>query len=287
VKYAPAVCIAIAFVVGVLVLRTGSAIFGVIMLAVALAFFAFFAWNNRAKIRVMWARKVTEWQSDVKQLRLWLKLAFTRNRDARATATMAHQQQFLQGRIADPVNMIMIAAVAVIALPLVGGFQEWRIGRVKAERDAPCNDRELSRDSDGEFRTSREACASLGATAEVASEWRTRAIEAEAARIRDVARIRMENDLATRAEQARRVRSEASQTRQRRRQDEAIASAIGGPAPDLERSLCELAGGSDCGATGSGSADPAPVAGDLSSGAAGDTGGDSADTPAGAASPNG
>lgn len=258
-KFAPALCFLLAFIVGVVMIRIGSQIFGSVMLTLIVVAAAFVAWNNRAKIRVWWQRKQTEWASDAKQLGLWLKLATTRNRDAHATATMAHQQQFLQGRIADPVNLIGIAAVAVLLLPLVGGFQEWRINRVKAERDAPCSEHEITRNRDGHFQTGREACASLGATAEAATEWRERAITAEAAHVRDVATARLEGERALQLERNRRQRASATTIRQGRRDNEALTSAIGGGAPDLERSLCELTGREPCDATGSSPGTSAPT----------------------------
>lgn len=258
-KYAPALCIAASFVLGVLMIRTGFDIFGWLLVSVVVGVAVAMAWINREALRFWWARKTAEWKNDTRKLGLWLKLAFTRDRDAQATATMAHQQQFLQGRVMDPINMIMIAVVAVVLLPIVGGIQEWRINNVKRERDAPCSEREVSRDDDGNFRTRREACSALGATAEAALDWRNRAIEAEAARIRDVARVTQENELARIAEQERRQRVAATTERQRRRQNEAITAALGGPSPDLDRSLCELAGRVDCAGTGSpaGSTSPA------------------------------
>lgn len=250
-KYAPALSVAAAFVLGVLLIRTGLGIFGWLFCAAVIAIGAFLAWRNRSALRFWWVRKTTEWSNDARKLRLWLQIAFSRNRDAQATATMVHQQQFLTGRVMDPVNLIMIAGAAIVLLPLVGGFQEWRINNVKRERDAPCSEREVTRDDDGNFRTHREACSALGATAEAALDWRNRAIEAEAARIRDVARIQQENELARIAEMERRQRMAQTTERQRRRQNEAITAALGGPSPDLDRSLCELAGGVDCTGTGS------------------------------------
>lgn len=250
-KYAPALSLAAAFILGILLIRTGLGIMGWMFFLAVIATGAFLAWSNRAALRLWWARKTTEWSNDVRKLRLWLQLAFTPKRDAQATATMVHQQQFLQGRMMDPVNLIMIAGAAIVLLPLVGGFQEWRINNVKRERDAPCSDVEVSRNDDGEFRTHRQACSALGATIESALDWRNRAIEAEAARIRDVARITQESELARVAEQERRSRMAATTERQRRRQNEAITAALGGPSPDLNRSLCELAGSVDCAATGS------------------------------------
>jgi len=266
VKYAPALSIAAAFLLGVLLIRTGIHLIGWLFCAAVLSLGFFLAWRNRVSLRRWWARKTTEWHNDVRKLKLWLQLAFTRNRDAHATATMVHQQQFLTGRMMDPVNLIMIAVVAVVLLPIVGGIQEWRINNVKRERDAACSDREVTRDRDGEFRTRRQSCAALGATAEAALDWRNRAIEAEAARIRDVARIQQENELARIAEMERRERMTQTTERQRRRQNEAITAALGGPSPDLDRSLCELAGGVDCTGTGSeaGAAEP-PAASGVSS----------------------
>lgn len=250
-KYAPALSIAAAFLLGVLLIKTGIEIFGWLMLIAVLSVGGFLAWRNRASLRLWWARKTTEWYNDWRKLGLWLRLAFTRNRDAQATATMVHQQHFLQGRAMDPVNLITIAVAAIVLLPLVGGFQEWRINNVKRERDAPCSDVEVERNRDGNFRTRRQSCAALGATIESARDWRSRAIEAEAARIRDVARIQQENELARIAEIERRQRAAATTERQRRRQNEAITAALGGPSPDLDRSLCELAGRIDCAETGS------------------------------------
>jgi hypothetical protein len=245
----------------VVLLRTGIHLFGWLMMIAVLAVGGFMAWRNRASLRLWWARKTAEWRNDIRKFGLWWKLAFTRNRDAQATATMVHQQQFLQGRVMDPVNLITIAVVAIVLLPLVGGFQEWRINNVKRERDAACSDNEVERNRDGDFRTRRQSCAALGATIESARDWRDRAIEAEAARIRDVARIQQENELARIAEMERRERAAATTDRQRRRQNEAITAALGGASPDLDRSLCELAGRVDCAATGSsaGATAPAPA----------------------------
>lgn len=279
-KYAPALGIAAAFVLGVLIIRTGLSIFGWLFLLAVIAIAVSMAWINREALRFWWARKTAEWKNDTRKLGLWLKLAFTRNRDAQATATMAHQQQFLQGRVMDPINVIMIAVIAVVLLPIVGGFQEWRINNVKRERDAPCSEREVSRDDDGDFRTRREACSALGATAEAALDWRNRAIEAEAARIRDVARITQESELARVAEQERRARVAATTERQRRRQNEAITAALGGPSPDLDRSLCELAGRIDCAETGSPAGSTTPTD---ASGVSSESGG--ADSAAGADAP--
>lgn len=255
-KYAPVISLAPAFVLGVLLIRTGLGILGWLFLFSIITMGAIIAWRNRSALRFWWARKTTEWNNDIRKLRLWLQLAFTPKRDAQATATMVHQQQFLQGRMMDPVNLIMIAVAAIVLLPLVGGFQEWRINNVKRERDAPCSETEVSRNSDGDFRTRRQSCSALGATIESALDWRNRAIEAESARIRDVARITQENELARIAEQERRARVAATTERQRRRQNEAITAALGGPSPDLDRSLCELAGRVDCAETG-GETEPA------------------------------
>lgn len=225
----------------------------------------------REEIGLVLARKTEEWRNDTKQLGLWTKLAFRSDRSLEDTATMTHQMAFLRGRLMSPMNLFAVAIIAILLLPLVFGFQEWRIGRVKAERDAPCSDRELTSNSDGSFKTTRQACASLGAQTISAREWRTRAIEAEAARIRDIAQIRLDNELARIAERERRARVEASNARQRRRQDEVIVAALGGPSPDLERSLCELAGSSSCPQAGDSSAagEPTP-SGAVPSGAASD-----------------
>lgn len=260
--------IVVGFCLGVLLMRSASLsafiwLFGLVCLT-----FAIYFW--RAPLLAFWRKKTGEWSNDIRQLGLWLSLAFTRNRDAHATATMAHQQHFLQGRIMSPMNLFVIAGAAITLLPLVGGFQEWRINRVKHERDAPCSDMELSRRDNGEFRTTRAACAALGETTESAFQWRTRAIEAEAARIRDIAQIREETELARRAEMARRQRAAESNERQRRRQNESITSALGGPSPDLARSLCELSGATDCSAAGSTAPSGEPAAaGDLPDGAGG------------------
>lgn len=259
-KFVPAICILLAFIVSVALLRTGAEIFGWMMMTLVAGAAAFLAWRNRASIRVWWHRKLGEWSSDSKQLGLWLKLAFTQNKTPHATATMAHQQQFLAGRIMSPLNLFPIAIVAVLALPLVGGVQEWRINNVKRERDAPCSDRELTRNDRGNYRTSRAPCAALAETALSARAWRNRAIAAESAHVRDVASARLEGQESLQREIARRQRAEASSARQRRRDNEALTSAIGGRAPDLERSLCELAGREPCSTTGADAGASPPAA---------------------------
>lgn len=208
--------------------------------------------------------KLREWSTDVQQLWMWLRLAFQRERDDHDVAAMAHQQRFLEGRMMSPLNLIRFAGIlAIVALFSGGGLlvQEWRISRLKQERDAPCSPRELSRNRDGEFRTSRAACAALGATNEVAAEWRTRAEEEREARETQVASIRAETAAEIQRQQAAAQRRAELNARQRRRENEGIEAALGGPPPDLERSLCELAGRSDCGAAGTdagGDAAPAP-----------------------------
>lgn len=273
-RYAYGAGAIVLFIVAVLVMRglIGSAVW-----IVALAALAFFGWIYRDRISAFVRRKLGEWQNDLKQLGLWTRLAFTRNRDAHATATMTHQMQFLQGRMMSPMNLFAIAALVIFCG--IGGlsFEEWRIGRLKRERDAPCAEHEVERNDRGDFRTTRAACAALGATQESARAWRARAIEEEAGRIRDVATARLESDEQLRLAQQRIERTEAAQRRQRRRDNEAIASAIGGPAPDLDRSLCELAGRVDCTASGSEAGSAAPTPADGLPSAAGD--GDAARDP--------
>jgi hypothetical protein len=218
------------------------------------------AWMYREPLRRWLVVKLTEWRNDAKQLGLWIRLAFTRKRSTLETATMTHQMQFLQGRIMSPMNLFTVAVVAVLLVPLVFFAQEWRIGRIKAEARRECSDHELTRNPNGRYRTDRQACADLGAQREAAAEWRTRAIEAEARAIRDIARIREEDRLARVAEQQRRVRSAALTERVRRRQDETITAALGGPSPDLERSLCELAGDGQCAPAEPASGNPVPAA---------------------------
>jgi len=202
----------------------------------------------QAPIKRWFGGKLTEWQSDWKQLGLWVQLAFKRDRDAHATATMAHQQQFLAGRIMSPMNLFGLAAIALVGSVGAIGIQEWRIGRLKDERDAPCSSRELSLNDRGEYRTTRESCSALGATLGVAVQWQERAAEIEAQRNADIETARADGERALQVERDRRARFEQSQARQRRRNNEAITAALGGPAPDLERSVCELAGGVDCSA---------------------------------------
>src|SRR5262249_49163121 len=57
--------------------------------------------NGRVRIQ----NKLREWATDFKQLHLWTKLALTSDRDAEATAAMAHQQHFLAGRLMSPLNI--------------------------------------------------------------------------------------------------------------------------------------------------------------------------------------
>ena len=232
------------FVFGVMVLMNAEPWqLGAFMIVDALLAWA---WIHRDEVRGFFAVKLTEWRNDIKQLGLWTRLAFARRRSSLETATMTHQMQFLQGRIMSPMNLFFVAAVAVLLVPLTLFGQEWRISRIKAQARAECSEHELTRNAEGRYLTDRQACADLGAQREAAQGWRTRAIEAEARAIRDVAQIREENRLAAIAEQQRRVRQAALSERVRRRQDETITAALGGPSPDLERSLCELAGDREC-----------------------------------------
>lgn len=216
--------------------------------------------------RGWWTIKLREWATDIQQLWLWLQLAFKRERDDHDVVTMLHQQRFLEGRMASPLNLLRFAGILLIVLFVSGGLnfvQEWRIARVKRERDAPCSPMELSRDRQGDFRTSRASCAALGATNEVAAEWRARAEEERAQRETQVASIRAETAAEIQRQQAAAQRRAELAARQRRRENEGIEAALGGPPPDLERSLCELAGRSDCGSAGTdagGDAAPAPSA---------------------------
>lgn len=225
---------------------------------------AFFAWRvvEYPGSWVGWLRiKLREWSADVRQLWLWAGLAFKPGRTAIDTATMAHQQQFLQGRIMSPMNIFTVLPL-VLALGGVsfGAFNGWRVDRLKDARDAPCSERELSQTDAGAFRTTRAACAQLGATNEVAQQWRERAEQVEQDWSRDVRSIREE----TAAEIARLQRQTQARvavaTNQRRRTNEGIEAALGGEPPNLERSLCELAGHVDCGpASGSDGATGAPA----------------------------
>jgi hypothetical protein len=230
---------------------------------IVVAGLAIVALTFRVRILIWLRAKLAEWASDVKQLGLWLHLAFRRKRDAHETAAMAHQQQFLSGRIMSPMNLFAIAAVCVIGSVGAVGFEEWRIGRIKRERDAACSQRELTLNSAGRYQTSRASCSALGATLGVAAQWQTRANSIEALRNQDHARLRDESAAALVLENQRRVRANASLNRQRRRQNEAIVAALGGPAPDLERSVCELAGGVDCAGSVTARDPGAPVAADL------------------------
>lgn len=258
------------FVFGVLVLTGGSMAY--VVCFVVLAILVAVGWIYRDRLRAWATVKLTEWNNDLKQLGLWVRLAFSRRRSTLETATMTHQMSFLQGRLMSPMNLFGVAAAAVLLVPLTFAAQEWRINRIKNEARMGCTDIELSRTQDGRYRTQRQACADLGAQREAAAEWRTRAIEAEARAIRDVARVREEQELALAAEQERRRRSAALSERTRRRQNETIVAAIGGPAPDLDRSLCELAGAGECPPSpGSVEPAPAPAAGTVPSGAGADT----------------
>lgn len=209
-----------------------------------------------------WLRvRVREWGNDARQLGLWARLAFTPGRDQGATAAMAHQHQFLQGRIMSPMNIFTVLPL-VLALGGVsfGAFNGWRVDRIKAQRDAPCSERELTRGRDGEFNTTREACAALGATAEVTAEW-----EAYATRLKDerdgiAARVRAEAAQELERARASEERRRAAAARMRRRENETVETALGGGAPDLERSLCELAGRLNCEATADRLASPPPAA---------------------------
>lgn len=250
-----AITAAVILLVAIVLAVRGVGVWGYAWFA-SVVIIASLCWWKRDEITIFFRRKFTEWRNDAKQLGLWISIAFQKDRDAHSTATMTHQMQFLQGRLMSPMNLFAIAAVVIVIGMSGCGIQEWRIKRVKAERDAPCARHEILRNGNGNFRTGRASCASLGAEIESARGWRNRAIEAEAGRIRDVARIQMETELARNAELTRRVRQAASNDRQRRRQNEAITAALGGPSPDLERSLCELAGDGECAATGSSAATP-------------------------------
>lgn len=211
-----------------------------------------------------WLRiKLREWATDIKQLWMWARLAFKRKRDDQDVAAMAHQARFLDGRMLSPVNTFtyLPLIIGIVGLAAVG-IDQWRIDRIKRERDAPCSQRELSQDDAGQFRTSRASCAQLGATNEVAQQWRQRAENVELEWARDVQSIRDETaDEIARLQQAAQQRVAAS-TQQRRRINEGIEAALGGGPPDLERSLCELAGNADCGASdraSNGASDAAPI----------------------------
>lgn len=258
-RYWAVIGIVALFVIGVLLARGLETIAGVGGVLVVCAL----AWIFRAKIIAFFKLKIAEWRSDAKQLGLWLKLAMTRNRDAHATAAMTHQMAFLQGRVMSPMNLFGIAIIAIALSMGALGFQEWRINRVKRERDAPCSERELTRNDDGDFRTRRASCAALGETIVIVNEWATRYTEMDARWRADLARVHDESESALAREQARRQRSAASLERQWRRVNEALTSVGGGPAPDLDRSLCELAGNPDCAApaAASGSAAPADTGG--------------------------
>jgi hypothetical protein len=244
-----AICIAIAFVSLVLLARNTAPLLVALLVAGVVAALLYF---YRVPVRIAISAKLAEWRSDVRQLGLWLTLAFKRKRDAQATAAMAHQQAFLSGRIMSPMNLFAVAAFCVVGSLGAVGFEEWRIARLKRQMNAPCSTTELSLNRSGEFRTSRQSCAALGATLGVAVQWRDRARDIEALRVADHARIAADIEAAEIVERDRRARSAQSQARQRRRQNEAITAALGGPAPDLERSVCELAGANDCGPAGSG-----------------------------------
>lgn len=254
------------------------------LLLLLLALAGTLVWFNRERVRQWLAVKLVEWKSDARQLGLWLKLAFTPRRDVHQTATMAHQMAFLSGRVMSPMNLFAVAALAVALLPLLFGFEEWRISNIKGERDRACSGRELSKDHGGNYQTTREACADLGRTQESAIAWRARAQEEASAHRRDVEQVRSEGDAAVTRERQRRQRDNAALERQRRRDNETISSAFGGAAPDLERSLCELAGQGDCPATGTGGAGSgAPAANGVPGGPSGASGANAANAAAGAA----
>lgn len=205
--------------------------------------------------------KFREWGTDIRQLWLWARLAFKPKRDDQDVAAMAHQARFLDGRTLSPVNIFTYLPMILGVLGMLTiGIDQWRIDRVKKERDAPCSERELSQRGDGEYRTSRASCAQLGATNEVAREWARRATEAEQTRDAEVTRIREETAATIARQQAEAQRRQALAARQRRRENEGIEAALGGGAPDLERSLCELSGRVDCGPAVGESGGPLPPA---------------------------
>jgi hypothetical protein len=230
--------------------------FGLLLLAIAvLTKVGMFEGTWRGWFKV----KLREWSTDLRQLWMWARLAFKPKRDDQDVAAMAHQARFLDGRTLSPVNIftylpLILGVLGVLTI----GVDQWRIDRVKKERDAPCSARELTQRSDGEYRTSRASCAQLGATNEVAREWMELAEQAEAQRDAEVTRIRDEMAATIARQQAEAQRRQALAARQRRRENEGIEAALGGGAPDLERSLCELAGRADCGPPSG--ADSAPVA---------------------------
>lgn len=269
------------FALGVLLLHglnLGSILVTAALIAVAVVIFM-----NRVRCRIWLAAKFNEWRNDVRQLGLWLSLAFRRNRDRSATAAMAHQQAFLTGRLMSPMNLFAVAALIIVGGLAGLGIEEWRIYRLKRERDAPCSARELSLNGDGRFRTSRMSCSALGATLGVAVQWQERASELEALNTANIETVRAEGEAQLNTERARRRRAERLAARQRRRENEAIVSAYGGLPPDLERSVCELAGGVDCGPAGSVGGATATPAADLPVGT-GDAG-DAADPGIAAADP--
>lgn len=206
--------------------------------------------------------KMREWGTDLRQLFLWARLAFKRRRDDQDVAAMAHQARFLDGRMISPVNIFTYLPLILGIVGLVTiGVDQWRIDRIKRERDAPCSERELSQTDGGRFRTSRAACAQLGATNEVAQLWQRRASQVEQEWARDLASIREETAAEIARQQADAQRRQAALARQRRRDNESITTALGGGPPDLERSLCELAGLADCApASGDGAGAGAPPA---------------------------
>lgn len=215
-----------------------------------------------------WFRiKFREWAADIRQLGLWARLAFKPRRDALDTATMAHQHQFLMGRVMSPMNIFTVLPL-ILALggTAYGAFSGWRVERLKDQRDAPCSARELTQDDNGDFRTTRASCAQLGATNQVAAQWRERATEIEREHNQTVAQIREETAAEIARQQRAAQRRMAVTAQQRRRNNEGIEAALGGQPPDLERSLCELAGRVDCGPTGGADQSaPAPAAGALPS----------------------
>ncbi len=190
-------------------------------------------------------------KAELHHLGLWLKMA-AGPKDERTHMAMAHQQQFLSGSAFSPIQLLGLWPL-IIALGAGGlfGWEKFRADRLERQRDAPCSDRELSRDGDGEFRTTRAACASLGATNEAALLWEAEARRIEAERDNEIATVRREagEDMA-RLQRAAQRRA-ASEARQRRNINEGIEAALGGGPPDLERRLCELAGRLDCASTGS------------------------------------
>lgn len=204
--------------------------------------------------------KVQEWANDLRQLRFWVENAFKPNRDAQATAAMAHQHQFLSGRMLSPINVFTVAPlILALVFACLSMFSMWRAHKAEEDRDAPCSDLELSVNGKGEYRTTRAACAALGATNAVAVQWRDQAKRLADEHQRDIDQVRAETASEIARLQAAAQRRQAASRQQGRRINEAIEAALGGAPPDLDRSLCELAGQVDCGVSDPG-AGPSPAA---------------------------